>query len=223
MSGFMLVTAPRIVCLCGGSGSGKSTIARRFLDRQQPGAVALVIEDDYYRDCDPALGDDPARWNFDAPDSKDADLLRAHLSALKQGTPIVGPRYCHTTHRRLATGHPLAPAPLVVIEGMHAPLLAAEALDLVVFLDTPDDIRLARRLLRDVAERGRTPAGVVAQYLSTVRPMHAAHVAPLRQHADVVLTPSPLGGDEDQLTAAFEAALQARGLLPAFDPPGLRS
>lgn len=215
----MTVQPARIVCLCGGSGSGKSTIAQRLLKRHRPGAVSLVIEDDYYRDCDPQLGHDPAQWNFDAPDSKDAHLLVDHLKALKRGTVVESPRYCHTTHRRLPDAKPVAPAPLVLIEGMHAPLLAGEALDLVVFLDTPDDIRLARRLVRDVAERGRTPEGVVAQYLHTVRPMHVAYVAPLRQRADLVLTPSPAGGDEEALTSELETALRARGFWPELDSP----
>lgn len=202
-----------VVTIAGGSGSGKSTLAAglaRALARLEPQHLA---EDDYYL-CSSGVPDfDPARYDFDAPAAKDFALLSRHLDALRAGEPIDAPCYDFVTHRRLSAVRPVAPSALVILEGLHAlsqPEIAARS-DLRIVIDAPDDVRLARRLLRDVQERGRTPASVIEQYFATVRPNHLATIAHQRSVADLVLVNGPDTTMETLISAAVEA-LRARGI-----------
>lgn len=200
-----------VVGIGGGSASGKTSLARALHASLGPGRARLIGEDDYYR-CASTLPDfDAARWNFDHPDAKDFALLSAHLAALKAGRTAEKPLYDYVTHTRRAGVEPIAPAPVILLEGiLHLADPQVRALvDFAVFVDAADDLRLARRVLRDVAERGRHAEDVVRQYLSTVRPMHAAFVAPQRAHADFV---SDGASRPDAAAAAVLAALAERGL-----------
>ncbi|MGH7277088.1 MAG: uridine kinase, partial [Candidatus Rokuibacteriota bacterium] len=151
--------------------------------------VSHLAQDAYYRD----RGDLPpaarAEVNYDAPEAFDAVLLHAHLAALRAGEPVCPPRYCFTTHRRLGEGPPLPPGEVVLVDGilvLHDPAVRS-ALDLKIFVDAPPAVRLARRIARDTAERGRTRASVIAQFTATVGAAHVAWVEPTKALADVII------------------------------------
>lgn len=180
------MAAPRIAVIAGGSASGKSTVSRALAD-QLGERCALLLHDRYYRPPDPAL--DPSRVNYDHPDSLETELLVAHVEALRRGESVAVPRYDFARHAREPATDPVHPTEIILVEGILV-LAVAElraVADLTVFVDAPSDIRLARRLLRDVSTRGRDPIGVVGQYLATVRPMHEQFVEPSREHADLIL------------------------------------
>lgn len=172
---------PFVVGVAGGTASGKTSVAEGLATRI--GAL-LVSHDRYYRDAP-----DASVTNFDHPDSLETRFLVEQLDGLRRGETVALPRYDFTVHRRAPHVDVVEARPLVVVEGIL--VLADAALrgrfDLRVFVDAPDDIRFIRRLRRDMAERGRTVDGVIAQYLATVRPMHEAFVVPSKVHADVVL------------------------------------
>jgi uridine kinase len=153
--------------------------------------VSLLHHDDYYRDRSRLPVAQRATLNFDTPSALDNRRLARDLRALREGQAIDAPCYCFRTHARLPGTRRVRPADVVIVEGML--LLAApsvrELLDVKVFVDAPADLRLARRIRRDVGPaRARTLRSVLAQYEATVRPMHAKHVEPSRRHADVVVT-----------------------------------
>jgi uridine kinase len=187
------MTTPFVLGIAGGSGSGKTTISRAILDALPPGAGILLEQDHYYRAQSHLPLVERELVNYDHPDAIEMDLLLAHLDALRAGQPIVRPIYDFAIHDRSPQGLPLAPAPVVVVEGIL--VLADERLrqrfDAKVFVDTDADIRLMRRIRRDLEHRGRTFAQVRKQYYETVRPMHLAFVEPSKRFADVIL---PEGG-----------------------------
>lgn len=183
-----MTTRVTILYIGGGSASGKTELARA-LARARPDMLTLT-EDDYYRCATTIPGFDAARYNFDEPVAKDLALLGAHLSALRRGEAIERPAYDMASHSRLAKGVVCAPAPLIVLEGLHAlcaPDLRA-LFDVAVFVDAPEELRLARRLLRDVRHRGRSVDSVIDQFRSTVRSMHELHIAPQKAQVDLVLS-----------------------------------
>ncbi len=167
-----------VIGIAGGTGSGKTTLAERFVART---AALHIAHDRYYRTG-------PPDTNFDHPDAVETTLLVEHLAALQRGEAIDLPDYDFATHTRIV-GKRVRPRPIIVVEGILA--LADEALracfDVSVFVRCPDDIRLLRRILRDCAQRGRTLESVAGQYLATVRPMHERYVAPCEALADLVL------------------------------------
>jgi uridine kinase len=178
-----------VVALGGGSGAGKTMLAAAIAAQLTALRVERLSEDDYYRDIGAAPGFDAARFNFDEPAARDYPLLADQLRRLRVGEAIEAPRYCFATHRRLTARRQVTPAQVVIIEGSHilgaAPL--RPLIDLAVYVDVADDLRLARRLLRDIRERGRDPAAVIDQYLTAVRPMHRLHTEPTRSLADLVI------------------------------------
>jgi uridine kinase len=179
-----------LVAITGGSGSGKSTLAAALMAALPPGAAVMVSEDWYYRDCSAFPDFDPATFDFDDILIRDHALLIEHLRALRAGRAVKAPQYDFITHsRKTDVGIAVTPAEVVIVEGSHL-LCAAEvaaAFDLRIYLDTPDDVRFIRRLLRDQAERGRTARSVVDQYLATVRPAHERLTSPSRARADLVI------------------------------------
>ena len=201
-------TTRLLIGVTGGSASGKTEIARAAARAAAPLSALVLAEDDYYGDHGARPDFDPAEFNFDHPGSRDHDLLASHLAALKAGHAVEAPIYDFTIHRRRSDTRRIAPADIVVVEGIHlfcdAPV--RDLFDIRVYVDAPDDVRLARRLLRDVNERGRTAQSVVGQYLRTVRPMHHEWTAPGREHADLVIrNDAAAARPADHLTAFFAA------------------
>jgi len=179
---------PLFIGLAGGSGSGKTTIAESVLDRLD-GKVALVQHDSYYRHAPELSYEERTKVNYDHPASLETELLVEHLIALRSGEPIERPVYDFAIHLRSEDTVRIEPAPVVVVEGilvLAEPELRSE-LDLKIFVDTDSDVRLARRLLRDIEERGRTVDSVVSQYFATVRPMHIEHVETSKRYADLII------------------------------------
>jgi uridine kinase len=182
-----------IVGICGGTGSGKTTVANRILESVSADEVVFIQQDLYYRDLKDMPLDYRNAANFDHPDALDNDLLVNHLKKLKLGEPVELPIYDFRTHSRLPSTTRVEPKRIVIVEGIliFAEPRLLEQMDVKVFVDTPDDIRFIRRLGRDIAERGRTLDSVVEQYMATVRPMHMQFVEPSKRFADVII---PEGG-----------------------------
>jgi len=183
-----------IIGICGGTGSGKTTIARKIAERAGAENVVSVKQDAYYLD----LADLPLEMrrsvNFDHPDSIDSNAIANHIGALKRGEAVDVPIYDFKTHTRSKTTRHLEPKPVVILEGimLFAQPLLFDLLDAKVFVDTPDDIRLLRRIKRDIEERGRTLEQTLNQYEKTIRPMHLEFVEPFKKNADLII---PGGGN----------------------------
>lgn len=178
-----------IIGICGGTGSGKTTIARAIVETVGAQNVILIEQDSYYRNLADMPLDERHQANFDHPDAIDSDMLVNHIKRLKHGDSIEMPIYDMVTHTRREETEFLEPRPVVLIEGI---LIFAESrildlLDFRVFVDTPDDVRLMRRLRRDVIERGRTFERTLDQYERTIRPMHFEFVEPSKRHADIII------------------------------------
>ena len=182
-----------IIGICGGTGSGKTTVAKSILEAISPGDVVFIQQDSYYRNLKDLPLDYRNIANFDHPDALDNDLLVNHIRKLKAGEAVDLPIYDFRTHTRRNETLSVEPKPIVIVEGIliFADPRLLEQLDIKVFVDTPDDIRFIRRLRRDIAERGRTVESVIEQYLATVRPMHMQFVEPSKRYADVII---PEGG-----------------------------
>jgi uridine kinase len=193
--------------ICGGSGSGKSTLVRMLLAAAPPRAISVLHVDAYYRDLSHLSAAARADMNFDAPDSLESELLLAHVRALLGGEPVGMPRYDFANHARLPGTDPVEPAPVVLIEGIL--LFAFPALlpmfDYRVFIDVPEDVRLERRVARDVVTRGRSEESVRAQFARTVAPMHWRYVQPGMGQADRVVRYGEEYGD-----VALDLAARAR-------------
>lgn len=179
--------------IAGGSGSGKSTIAKSVIEALAEGHGVLLQQDHYYRSQSHLQPADRAAVNYDHPDALELDLLSNHLDLLRSGQPIVRPTYDFTIHDRLKEGVKIVPAPIIVVEGIL--VLADERLrsrfEVKLFVDTDPDIRLMRRIRRDLEHRGRTFAQIRRQYYDSVRPMHVAFVEPSKRFADIII---PEGG-----------------------------
>ena len=183
-----------LIGIAGGTGSGKTTVAHKILERMPPGEAALIEHDWYYRDHPELSFEEKGRLNFDEPGALESSLLIAHLKELKAGRAIECPQYDFATHSRKAETRRVAPCRIVVVEGILAfavPELCA-LFDLRLFIDTDDDIRLMRRIKRDITKRGRDIGSIQDQYYHTVRPMHRLHVAPSKDHAHLIV---PEGGE----------------------------
>jgi uridine kinase len=182
-----------IIGICGGTGSGKTTVANRILECVNKQDVSFIQQDSYYRNLSDMPFDFRHAVNFDHPDAIDNDLLVEHLQALKAGHAAELPIYDFKKHTRRPETLHVEPKPIIIIEGILIfadPRLLKE-MEIKVFVDTPDDLRFIRRLRRDIDERGRTAESVIEQYLATVRPMHMQFVEPSKRHADVII---PEGG-----------------------------
>lgn len=187
---------PILVGVAGGSGSGKTTIARALASSFRAEQVQIVLMDSYYRDRKDVAFEERARINYDHPDAFDEPLLVEQVRALKSGRGVDQPVYDFARHERHPDRVRVEPSKVIIIEGIL--VLALESLrgllDLKLFVDTPGDLRVLRRLRRDVAERGRTVDSVIDQYVQTVRPMHEAFIEPSRRHADLII---PEGGHNE--------------------------
>lgn len=191
-----------LIGIAGGSGSGKTTFARKLIEKTGDPSVCLVQQDAYYHRLPPESLRVNGQSNFDHPEAFDWELFRDHLGALKRGLSVNVPVYDYVESRRTTKTLKAGPADAVVVEGIFT-LWDAEVRDLYdlkIYLDVAADIRFIRRLHRDVRERGRTLDGIVRQYYNTVRPMHHEFLEPTRQYADLVV------GEETDLAADTLAA-----------------
>jgi uridine kinase len=179
---------PVLIGIAGGTGSGKTTLARELQEYFSETSV-LITQDSYYKDLSHLPKEERELVNFDHPDSLDFNLLREHLIFLKNGEAVFKPVYDFVTHTRTNELERVEPARLILVEGIL--LLAVpevrQLFDLKIFIDTDDDVRILRRLERDIMERGRDFDSVKTQYLSTVKPMHHQFVDPSKNYADVVV------------------------------------
>jgi len=194
---------PVIIGLAGGSGSGKSTILRRLLDDLGPDRVSVLEHDAYYKDLADVPFEDRVRVNYDHPDSLETPLLVEHIEELLAGRAVEKPVYDFANHTRAKETQRIDPTPIIIVEGI---LVLAEPeltsrMDIRLFVDTDDDIRLIRRIRRDMVERGRTLESILEQYEGTVRPMHIEFVEPSKRQADVII---PRGGHN---AVAFDLVL----------------
>ncbi len=185
--------APIVIGVAGGSGSGKTTVVRRIVDSLGDDQVTVLEHDRYYRDRNDLRLEERAALNYDHPDALETDLMVQHVLALKAGEAVEAPVYDFARHARTSITERLQPRRALIVEGI---LIFADAplrrlMDIKVFVDTDDDTRVIRRLQRDVAERGRTMASVIDQYLSTVKPMYLEFVEPSKRYADLIV---PVGG-----------------------------
>ncbi len=178
-----------IIGICGGTGSGKTTIARSIVEAVGAENVVLVEQDSYYRDLADMPLDERQQANFDHPDSVDSNMMVHHILRLKQGLQAEMPLYDFKTHTRTTNIEVIEPRPVVIVEGIliFSEPRVLDLLDVRVFVDTPDDVRLIRRLKRDHAERGRTYEHTMDQYTRTIRPMHFEFVEPSKRHADIII------------------------------------
>lgn len=183
-----------IIGIAGGTGSGKTTIAQKLAAAMPPGRCALIEHDAYYRDQRHLTAVERAEFNYDHPDALESSLLASHLRQLRAGHAVEIPIYDFVTHSRKAETRHVAPAPVIIVEGILVLVesVLREHMDIKLFVDTDADIRLMRRIRRDIEQRGRTFQSVRDQYYNTVRPMHLQFVQPSMRHADLIV---PEGGE----------------------------
>ena len=189
-----MTPAPFVIGVAGGTGSGKTTVANAILRRVGEDGMSVLFHDAYYRDWADLPKDVLDRKNFDHPDSLETELLVRHVRALREGMVVEAPIYDFRLHRRAPETRRVEPLPVVLVEGI---LIFAEPelrklFDVKIFVDTDADVRLIRRIRRDIAERGRSLDSVVEQYQTTVRPMHLEFVEPSKRYADLIV---PEGGE----------------------------
>jgi uridine kinase len=202
------VTASLVLGIAGGTASGKTTVARK-IHEAFASRVAFIDQDSYYRPLDHLNLEERREVNFDHPDAFDSDLLVAHVKALKAGQPIEKPVYDFVSSTRQPRTVTVRPADLILIEGilvMHMDALRTE-MDVKIFVETEDDVRIIRRLTRDIKERGRDFDHVIHQYFTHVRPMHMAFVEPSKRWADIVV---PHGGNNETAIDMLVGAIKAR-------------
>lgn len=210
-----------LIGIGGGTGSGKTTIASRIKESFKGARVVVIPQDAYYKDRGHLTPEERSKINYDHPDAFDTELLLKHLKELKLGNPIEMPIYDFKTHTRVAKTLHVEPGEVIILEGILVlyDQSVRELLDIKVYVDTPDDIRFIRRLIRDVKERGRTVESVIHQYLGTVRPMHMEFVEPTKSFADIII---PEGGHNDVAINMFISMIEthlrnkSREELPIF-------
>jgi len=186
---------PRLLIgIAGGTGSGKTTVARKVAAGLPDSAVATIEHDSYYKDRSHVPVSERAKLNFDHPDALDNDLLISHLKELRAGRAVEIPVYDFKSHARLAEHRRLEPAPVMLLEGIlvFVDQRIRDLLDVKIFVDTDADIRIMRRIRRDIEERGRDFRNIREQYYETVRPMHLQFVEPSKRWADLII---PEGGE----------------------------
>ncbi len=181
-----------VIGIAGGTGSGKSTMVRRIQEEFGP-AVSLLSHDFYYKAHDELSYEERCRLNYDHPNSFDTDLMIRHIRSLRKGEKIQRPVYDFTIHNRSLESVPVEPTKVIVVEGIliFENKELRDLFDIKLYIDTDADVRIIRRILRDVKKRGRTLESVVEQYLTTVKSMHELFVEPTKKYADIII---PEGG-----------------------------
>ena len=185
---------PVIIGIAGGTGSGKTTVARAIYDRVGSERIEWISHDSYYRNFEGLSPEEKHHINFDHPDSLETELLARHLDVLAKGAAVEVPIYDFTTHSRKDETQRVEPRRVIIVEGilvLGEPELR-KRIGIKLFVDTPADIRFMRRLVRDIKTRGRSMESVIEQYMTTVRPMHEEFVEPSKRYADLII---PEGGE----------------------------
>lgn len=182
-----------IIGIAGGSGSGKTSVAKALVKDLHLNGAVIIEQDWYYKDLAHLPQEERSKWNFDHPDSVEFDLLIKDLKAMSEGQTVKVPQYNYVTHSRAKETLTVTPQKVVIVEGimvLYEPRLR-DLLDIKIYVDTDTDIRFIRRLKRDIYERGRAIDNVINQYMRTVRPMHETFVEPSKRFADIII---PEGG-----------------------------
>lgn len=203
------MSLPLVVGIAGGTASGKTTVARKIHERLSAYSAVLIDQDAYYKDLSDIAPEERREVNFDHPDAFDTELLVSHLRQLKRGEPVDKPVYDFVTSTREARTTRVEPAQLILIEGimvLHDRRIRDE-LNVRIYVDAEDDVRIIRRLTRDIKDRGRDFDHVIAQYFRTVRPMHMGFIEPSKRYADIIV---PHGGNNDTAIEMLVGALRAR-------------
>jgi uridine kinase len=203
---------PLIIGVAGGSGSGKTTIAQRILETIGREQVAMIQHDAYYRDLRHLGFEERTKVNYDHPDSLETELLVEHLQTLRACGTVHRPVYDFSTHTRTDLTVEVKPLPVILVEGILV-LVEPELrslMDLRIYVDTDADLRLLRRLQRDIVERGRTLEGVLDQYLNTVRPMHLQFVEVSKRYADIIVPEGYNPGAVGTMTSMIRDFLTGR-------------
>jgi uridine kinase len=201
---------PVIIGIAGGTGSGKTTVARAIYDRVGKDRIEWISHDSYYRNFEALNPEEKHHINFDHPDSLETELLARHLDVLAKGSAVEVPIYDFTSHSRKDETLRVEPRRVIIVEGI---LVLAEPelrkrIDIKLYVDTPSDIRFMRRLMRDIKTRGRSMESVIEQYTTTVRPMHEEFVEPSKRYADLII---PEGGEN--LVAINAIIARVEGLV----------
>lgn len=196
-----------IIGIAGGTGSGKTTVVKKIMEKLPKGEVSMLSQDSYYKDNTNLTKDQRDRINYDHPNSIDVDLMIQHLQALKQGVAIQQPVYSYSKHNRTNETILTHATQVILVEGIliFAIKELRELFDIKVFVDTPDDERLIRRIRRDIKERGRTVEEVLTRYQTTLRPMHEQFIEPYKRHADIII---PEGGNNQVAISILRKTIQ---------------
>ena len=198
---------PIIIGVAGGTASGKTTVSDAILERVGREHIAYIQHDSYYRDLSHLPLAERAKLNFDHPDALETGLLVAHLRRLQAGEPIEVPLYNFATYQRTGKTRRVAPRRVVLVEGIliFADKELRDMMDVKLYVDTDADLRLIRRLQRDIRERERSLESVIHQYMETVRPMHLEFVEPSKRYADIII---PAGGFNEAAIEMVVARIQ---------------
>lgn len=199
---------PVIIGIAGGTGSGKSTIARAIFESVPSKKASIIEQDCYYKDQSHLPPKERVKVNYDHPFAFDTELLIAHLEQLLEGQAVEKPQYDFTIHNRKKETITVEPRDIIIVEGilvLDSPRIR-ELMDIKIFVDTDADVRIIRRILRDMRERGRTLESVIAQYLDVVKPMHFEFVEPSKRYADIII---PEGGHNKVAIDIMVAKIQS--------------
>lgn len=177
-----------IIGIAGGTGSGKTTVTRK-LKEYFSSDVSVIYHDNYYKDNTGLRFEERCKLNYDHPDAFETDLMVEHINQLKQGKAVDTPIYSFSEHNRTEKNLRIEPAKVIIVEGIliFENEQLRDSMDIKIYVDTDADVRILRRILRDVEERGRSLESVVDQYLNTVKPMHEQYVEPSKRYADIIL------------------------------------
>ncbi len=183
-----------VIGIAGGTGSGKTTVVKKIIDKLPPGEVAVISQDSYYRDNSHLPMDERQKINYDHPASIEFELLVDHIIKLKNGQSVPEPTYSYLTCTRSNETREIFPKDVVIIEGILIlyPAILREQMGIKVFVDCDSDVRLSRVIQRDIVERGRNVEMVLERYAQTVRPSHLQFIEPTKQYADIIV---PEGGN----------------------------
>lgn len=184
---------PILIGITGGTGSGKSTIANEIYKRFNEDCIAMIEQDSYYKDQSDIPFEERIKTNYDHPDAFDTELLVKHINMLLEGEPIEKPIYDFEQHNRKYETNRIEPKDIIIVEGILVlqEQVLRDLLDIKIYVDTDADVRIIRRIIRDISDRGRTVEAVINQYLNVVRPMHMQFIEPTKRYADIII---PEGG-----------------------------